>query len=82
MKAAFFDIDGTLVADFSGVTFVAFLADNNKFQKENKLNILETTKQYKQGKLTYEQFATAWGKQISSGLKGQNEVNKKNSLTY
>ncbi len=74
MKVAFFDIDGTLIADFSGVSFLAFLAEKGKFKKENKERLLEITEKYKNGKATYEQFAESWGQEISAGLKGQKQI--------
>jgi len=71
MKAAFFDIDGTLVSGFSGVSFFEFLANKNKFRKKNRDGLVKAVKQYKVSKITYEQLAVIWGQEIASGLKGQ-----------
>lgn len=73
MKAAFFDIDGTLVSGFSGVSFLSFLSDKGIFANENKKRLLEVTERYKNKKATYEEFAKTWGKETRDGLKDQKQ---------
>lgn len=80
MKAAFFDIDGTLINDFAPITFLAMAAEKGLFGQKNKKNLLRSAEQYSKNEITYQALSTIWGENISEGLQGQkqNEILKLN----
>jgi len=73
MKIAFFDVDGTLVADTSGVSFMIFASDKGRFLRESKELLQQARKEYIDGKVTYETFANRWKAAIGKGLKGKRQ---------
>jgi phosphoserine phosphatase len=73
MKVAFFDIDGTLIADASGVSFMLFVQEKGKFRKEIGKQLLKTKEDYFSGKISYEQFAENWEEAYGEGLRGEKQ---------
>lgn len=70
---AFFDVDQTLVRDFSGITFLEFTAKNDLFDKEQLNIILKARKDFGEGKIDYIDLAGSWGETIAKGLKDKKQ---------
>ena len=69
-KASFFDIDGTLVKNFSMLDFAKYLTKKGKFKKE-KLNLMISLfKEYKNKKINYDNFANEFLKTYAGGIEG------------
>ena len=79
MKAAFFDVDGTLVEGSLGVLFVKHLTDKGIFPKEKWSLMIDTLKKYLTGKIDYlkmqEILINAWTLGLY-GLKQKTIINE------
>jgi len=73
-RVAFFDVDQTLVSDFSGTSFLEFAAQEGLFDQEQLSTLLEARGNYEEGRLDYKQASEAWGKTIAKGLKGKRQA--------
>jgi HAD superfamily hydrolase (TIGR01490 family) len=73
MKAAFFDIDGTLVKGAMGVAFSDFLAKKGILNKKANDEMQALLSDYKAGKVKYKKFADRIPELHAAGLKGQKQ---------
>lgn len=93
-KAAFFDIDGTLVKGFIICAFPEYLSKNGFFDHESNKRIRELLLQYKKGEIDASVAALEIPKEYALGIKGQSKEKisalaasfmqeyKKNVLSY
>lgn len=72
-RVAFFDVDQTLVRDFSGITFLEFSAKNGLFDREQLNSLLQAREAYEEGKIDYVELARVWGETIAKGLHGKRQ---------
>lgn len=72
-RVAFFDVDQTLVKDFSGITFLEFAAKNDLFDKEQLNILLKARKDFEEGTIDYIDLSGTWGETIAKGLKGKKQ---------
>lgn len=77
-KAAFFDIDGTLVKGFIICAFPEYLSKNGFFDHESNKRIRELILQYKKGEIDASFAAQEIPREYARGIKGQNKENISN----
>lgn len=73
-KAAFFDIDGTLVNGFIICEFPNYLTSKGYFNKESNSKIQEYLIKYKKGEISDSEASIKIPQEYSKGLKGQKEI--------
>lgn len=71
IKAAFFDVDGTLVKGFLICAFPAYLEKQGFFDSEANARIQELLKKYVGGEISYRQVAARIPVEYAKGIKGQ-----------
>jgi HAD superfamily hydrolase (TIGR01490 family) len=73
-KAAFFDIDGTLIKGLIICTFPVYLARKGFFDKQANDKIQELLRLYKTGKASYRDISLEIPKLYAAGAKGQRQA--------
>jgi HAD superfamily hydrolase (TIGR01490 family) len=73
IKAAFFDLDGTLLDGFIICSFPHFLYKKGLFSLNSKEKIDFLFEEYKKGKISYSNAALKIPKEYAKGLKHQNQ---------
>jgi HAD superfamily phosphoserine phosphatase-like hydrolase len=72
-KAAFFDIDGTLLKGFIICAFPDYLAGRGFFDKRKNERIQELTRLYWEGKISYRHAGVLIPKLYAAGIKGRRQ---------
>jgi len=70
MRAAFFDLDGTLVKGYASVNFVDYMSKKGSMDRNLFFEIMETIKLYKSGKLSYLKTVSKITKTVAKSFKG------------
>jgi HAD superfamily hydrolase (TIGR01490 family) len=69
-KASFFDIDGTIVKNFTMLDFASFLMSKKLFPKASHEEMSLVLNRYKSGEINYESFSKKFLEAYAIGMKG------------